>query len=625
MASDGPLAWLASRWRGVVAVVLLGPALVAGEPALLAEAGPAATPAEVPTRVLPPSVAPLLQQALERMPAAVSVGDAAIDPARVRFQACRAAEPGQCLAVTLSDPDEPCAGVAKGAWCVTTAPVEGLDDVRDAVVGALATLTERQVWSRLETDAEAAARRQASRTPDPPWSVHRDDTAYRLADLEAGLPRWLAALLAVTVPLAAGLGLGRVVRGVARRRVGGALAAAALGLAPFAAWPVLDPSVVPLGLLDEVLALGAVGAGALAGAHRAFRREAWGRWGLAAASTALSLLAVEGALRLLLPTPPAFPAVARQQLFTVEEPTGRSYFADAICRAIYPQVAPDALTSRLEQAARGPRTVLHLGDSMASGYGTRDDLAYPVLLAGRTGDLVHVNAAVPTAGGDHYLLILRAWRERLPLAGVVLHFFTGNDVADLDAPSPCCAFEPWLVYDGPGPRARCPEPRVGVALAARAWALQGPFVLRVLAPSSALAAWSLAALERGALSLRPAVDDATRLAHLRAILAAMKADLDAAHVPLAVVLVPYRWALEEPDRAASEGWKLHADVASMVGELGIGGLDPWDDLGRALEGSEAASWWAALVPRDIHFSEKGNRWMADWLAPRLLPALGISP
>jgi lysophospholipase L1-like esterase len=40
---------------------------------------------------------------------------------------------------------------------------------------------------------------------------------------------------------------------------------------------------------------------------------------------------------------------------------------------------------------------------------------------------------------------------------------------------------------------------------------------------------------------------------------------------------------------------------------------------------EEASWYASLVPRDIHFSAKGNRWMADWLAPRLAAALRLRP
>ncbi len=583
-------------------------------------------------RAIPPEAAAVLDRALSGLPASITVGDVAIARDTVRLNACRAAEPGACVELTLSDPLGDCSGAVHGPWCVLASPAGGVDDVRAPLLAALGGLSDADVWREIPPDPHLdPAARQAS---GPRWVPASDDLGPALGRVDAALPRWVVALAAVVVPLALGLLLGLALRRLLRRRVGpgwGLLLAAA----PFGLWPVLDPTRVPLGLADEVLLLGTLGLGLAVGGAADLSRRGFARLGLTLGASLLALLLFEGVARVALPRPPAFADPAGQSLFFLPESTGRGFFGDVICRAVYPGHYPELFEARSRPAQGAERVVLHVGDSMAAGYGLRADgdyfgggepEAYPVLLNGSEASVVHVNAAIPTAGLDHYLLIVRAWLPRLRVSGVVVHFFLGNDLSDIDAGSICCREETWLVYGADGPRARCPEPQTGLAPLATPRRARGPFLARLLAPWSEAAAHALLAFDRLFGARLPADDAVTRRTHLEAIFAALKADCDRAGVPLALVIVPYRWALEEPDPQASEAWRLRETLLAEGAKLGVAVLDPWMDFEAAVKaGGEEASWYASLVPRDIHFSAKGNRWMADWLAPRLAAALRLRP
>lgn len=381
--------------RALPVLVALVLAFVAGRPVLGADS---------PGRALPPEAAPALVGALGRLPASVVLGDVSIARHTVRLRACRAAEPSACVDLTLGDPREPCDGVVRGSWCVDAVPEQGLDDVRAPLLAALGGLAEADVWREIPPDPHLD--RAAAQNPVPRWVPASDDLGPALGRVDAALPRFVVAFAAVGVPLALGFALGLALRRVLRRRVG-AVAGLLLVVAPFALWPLLDPTRWPLGLADEVLLLGTLGLGLALGGAADLSRRGCARLGLALGSTLVALLLLEVAVRLALPRPPAFANPAGQALFFLPESTGRGFFGDILCRAVYPGHYPELFEARTRAARDAERVVLHLGDSMAAGYGVRADSdyfgggeprAYPALLNGREPGVLHVNAAIPGAG-----------------------------------------------------------------------------------------------------------------------------------------------------------------------------------------------------------------------------------
>jgi lysophospholipase L1-like esterase len=261
----------------------------------------------------------------------------------------------------------------------------------------------------------------------------------------------------------------------------------------------------------------------------------------------------------------------------------------------------------------GPR-LLELGDSMTFGLGIAPEEAFPARLSALNPGVTYVNLGASATSTDVQYVDLLKQLGSAPPAAVVLNFFVGNDIDELDEEYPCANGGPMLEYrDGqPTPRFATASWRVTPAMAVAQ--LPPPFVLRVASRFSVAARWMefSFALATRALSdrIRHVPPEEERWRHFELILRAMKDKLRERHIPFALVVIPSRRLLESKAPEQEHDWQVMGRATATARSLDLRVIEPWPmmrDLVRT------AGIGALLLENDIHFNAEGSRRFAAWL------------
>jgi hypothetical protein len=265
--------------------------------------------------------------------------------------------------------------------------------------------------------------------------------------------------------------------------------------------------------------------------------------------------------------------------------------------------------SRYVPRADAARRELHVGDSMVFGLGVERHETFTAALEALEPATEHVNAGIPGIAPDAYFAILEAWIARQRFDAVTMYLYEGNDLRDLDGPSPCCGFAPLLAYDGPAPRLRCATPTpFDVGTAGFEWIRYNsppPYLLRILVDQSPAAAHLAGALisvgQRS--SLTSTSTEPERWTHLAAILTAARDELARRGIGFRIVIFP-----SDPQPTGEEP-PQHAALLALVARLGI----PLLDATPLLRTATAEQRDIFLRPHDPHFNPAGHALVADWL------------
>ncbi|MEO8601926.1 MAG: SGNH/GDSL hydrolase family protein [bacterium] len=477
----------------------------------------------------------------------------------------------------------------------------------------------------------------------------------------------LTAGAALLAPIAAGVLIGGIIRRRLGRRISGAGAAAACLLLPAALSLVLTVRFPLIGLWDAATEGLLCGGGVLFAAHRlyAVRGSAW----LTVGSVLFTLLVLEGATRLLLGPPPAYPIgdgpyfllsdtlrtmapdsrpfrmdgvpdfLARRALVgdlarpgeqtpPTERPPAAMMTTELVCAIVYGNAYHGVLDvsreprvvfpARFTPRPEATRRVLHIGDSLVFGANVPRDTTFTAQLEGLEPGVQHINGGISGMAPDDYLLVLEQWIARHPIDLAVMYLFAGNDLSGLGAPHPCSNWQSILAYDGDTARLRFPtqphnERQIGLW-----WMLANsplPYLARALivghSAAAAYAGSGLAALTRqGSWGTSPEV----QLQHLDAIVRTALAATRARHIPFVVVALPAAGALEDGPR----GVDFAAEVLAIAASAGVPALDATPLIRAALARGDDP------VQADrTHLNERGHALVAQWLHDEL-PAAAAS-
>lgn len=421
---------------------------------------------------------------------------------------------------------------------------------------------------------------------------------------------WFGVTVVHVLPFLAGLGLGWVLGRVGARRARSRTATALLLLGPPAGIPFLPADLVAIGFHDLVVLSVLFGAGLVAGRSGrswcARRREV----ALVSVSVAAAVLLAEALARLVLPALSPYDERGRTVLF-VEGGVASSH-----ARALFPDFYEEPFRSRTEREWRETRRVLVAGDSIVEGEGAGGPaVAFPAVLERLDPGTAWINAGFSGTGPDFYLRLIAAWVARVTVHEVLLVFFAGNDLSNLDEPWAPCAGGPLLRYAGGRAVARCERPETDLPLAARIALSPPPLFLRAATPASLLARHACLALTRLGLLLVKTPDEPERWAHLEAILRTLRDDLAARGIAFRVVLFPYRPALEDPRPDRSGPLAIGERVIGLCRMLKIPVLDATPFLREALARDGVSEWFVGGPGSlDPHLTPAGHARFAGWLA-----------
>jgi hypothetical protein len=434
----------------------------------------------------------------------------------------------------------------------------------------------------------------------------------------------IISLALIAVPLGGGALLGSALCRLRGERYRSVFVAIAGILLPLGAAVVLAVRFPIIGFWDAGMEGLLFGIGLCCSAHRIFADER--NILLAAGSTLAAALLLELCARLFLPPPPAFPIQHGPHLLLANALRGDlrhqpwdTLSKDLVCSIVYGEKYPgifDSAHARREivmpqtfaPRPEARRRVLHLGDSMAFGFGLPRDQTFTADLERLEPGVQHINAAIPGTAPDAYLATLQTWIETLRVDLVVMHIYSGNDLDGLDSRYPCCGWESLLVYDDQRAALRCPQgtpPALGQAgFRWLRYHTPPPYLVRALIGTSSAAAYVAAAmsLEPYFLIEQPL---STQAGHLEAILRSAGEMLTARRVGFAVhVLSPRNW-LEDPD------FPHHYAPAILAAarQAGVVAFDSSDVLRNAVKDGESLFFESG----DIHFNANGHRLLAPWL------------
>jgi hypothetical protein len=560
-------------------------------------------------RVLPPGAEAIVKRALERAAPRLRLFSANIEADHAVLIVCAEEK---CYGVRLDDPEKGCSEPPAGPFCLHFYEPLMPAEHRDALSRAFAAEDPRAAWVPI------------GESPPSGSTEGTEPHPRRRA------PRPAITMLALCgAPIGLGLLLGALARRVLGQPLTSTAAAVAAVVVPTAAGALATLGQMRVGIYDLMLAGALLGLGFLVVAYRALAGQNAKRLGFACGSLAIALLAGEVVVRRVAPPPPPINAEEAHRLFLDPHEADLAFtrfdrWGDAaplnaaLQAALYPDAGARFYAERGATAAAASRRVLHLGDSMVFGLGVERAEAFPALLEALEPGVAHVNSGLPSLAPDAHWMLLHRWLARVPFDVVVLHFFTGNDVKEMDSSYPFCGDGPLLDYDSVPPSERCPAP-IGARFAhgRLAWMLQHsppPFVLREAAGRSAVAAHATAAfiaLRGRALHSRPPEQEAW--AHIEAILTGFRDELAARRVRLVVDVLPLRDALEAFDPTLTEAYAARARMIEIAQRLGVEVLDPWSDLQEAVKRDGSEHWFATAIPHDLHFGPEGHAFMARWL------------
>ena len=474
-------------------------------------------------------------------------------------------------------------------------------------------------------------------------------------------------------PFLAGLALG-----VVARRLGGARARSGMVLAAILVGPVgvaclLPESSIPLGFWDRILVAVLLGLGGAAGARGAVPRFLSRDGALLAASSLVSIVLLELAVRAFLPAPPSFPpahlfpgpagAPDDDRVAAVLFPAGPSWAdrdtpldpADAaVALAVLleaglpgPTVPPTlpvsatlhwlvsrpldgrttlrgifreaGSTSKLEEdvamASVAPHRVLHVGDSMLTA--SQGGPTFIRLADAAPGPIAHVDAAVGGVGPDVYYQAVRQWLPRLRPDLVMVWVYEGNDLLEVDRPYALCNDGPLLDYATTPPGFRCLHAVWGASATSPRLASPAPFPLRAATRYSFLARHLCALFHRpwdgstgGDRELAVHED------HLERILAALRDLVGSAGARMILAVLPATGQVL--GNAPPQQLDVHRRMLRVLSGFG----EPWLDPLAVLQEAAARLGPDGLYQADgVHFTAAGHRVVAAWLQASL-PAIG---
>jgi hypothetical protein len=432
---------------------------------------------------------------------------------------------------------------------------------------------------------------------------------------EPGDPTTALAITAAMslVPPLLGAGIGRLVRRVSpRARLTMAKAAASLLLLILPA--LIAPSLVLLSVYDLwlVALLAAMGIWA-GGRDRSLPRIPPAGPILAVVLTLAGVLGIELFLRRHpVPMRDTEPAGSLHLLFP---PVDREHG----CRALFPDVYDhdhfgDPGDPPFPPKAPGKRRILHLGDSMTAGIDVPRDARFPALLERARPGEEHINLGVLSIGTDAELVIARRWIDRLEGDELYLHVMPGNDIGDMDRPYVCCGDGPLLDYPpGGAPAERCAVPVYRFSLGSLLSQGPPPFPLRVLASYSVLFRRLRWGFQEHMPGVRSSHDQPSQWEHFERSLTAIRDLGRARNLPLTVVVMPSRTALEGRDLGAAPGARATPDrILAIASALGLHPLDAWARFEDELRQNPESPLFQSY-PLNPHFEREGHRIYAEFL------------
>ncbi len=328
-------------------------------------------------------------------------------------------------------------------------------------------------------------------------------------------------------------------------------------------------------------------------------------------SFAVPLAVLEVAARLLLPPPPPVTPFEPQLLRWPENGAEPACFdlqqlekgqSTGVQRAIgcVSPTRPDAL-----------RRILHVGDSLAYGLNLPEQDTFETILERRQPGIEHINAGIPGAAPDAYLVMMRRCLGLRPVDEVVFYLFAGNDLIDMDRGQSCSRGESILSYGPGGPVERFPPgtpPPGALRLAvARLRKEPAPYLAQALLCCSAADRLLVAAMLRLQNDDGPVGTEEVRSDHLERVLRAARNDLATGRRPFTVVVLPSRSSVVsgQPSHDASV-------LLEVSRRSGARTLDAYPALRAAF-----------LAGRDIfqedrvHLAREGNEVLATWLGENL--------
>jgi len=438
----------------------------------------------------------------------------------------------------------------------------------------------------------------------------------------------ITSLALLVVPIAGGALVGAALCRRRGQRFRGVVAAFAFILIPFAGAVALVVRFPIVGLWDAGLEGLLFGFGLCWSAHRmlADGRNVM----LVASASVIAMLLIESYARLFLPPPPAFPMRDGPHLLLAEALRGDvthqpwdTLSKDLVCSIVYSGhyhgifdsknalrdiVTPETFAPR----PQAQRRILHLGDSMAFGFGLARNETFTAVLESLEPGVQHINAAIPGTAPDAYLALLQAWIEKQKIDLVVMHVYEGNDLDGLDSAYPCCDWQPLLAYSDEGAALRCRQATaLALGHAGFTWLryhTPPPYWVRALIGTSSAASYIGAAmtLEPYFLFDQPL---AARLDHLEKILRSARTTLAARNIAFAVEALPARSWLEE-----GATWQRYGpNIVEAAHRAGVPVLDPSDFFRDAVAQKQSLF----FENRDIHFNAEGHRLLATWLHNQL--------
>jgi hypothetical protein len=258
------------------------------------------------------------------------------------------------------------------------------------------------------------------------------------------------------------------------------------------------------------------------------------------------------------------------------------------------------------------RRVLHIGDSMVFGANVPRDQTFTARLNELQPDTQHLNGGISGMAPDDYLVVLRRWVEREPVEMAVMYLFAGNDLIGMDAPHPCSAWQPILIYDDDEARLRFPSaPQMARGLGAQ-WLLYNsplPYLLRAMIVGRSVAAAFVGASFDGWVMRAAWMRGNEQLVHLETILRSARDELRQRRIRFVVVVLPSAGAIGIPDGPSDQ---LSRHVHQIAARLDIPALDATDVIRESLARGEHP-----IQPDGSHFNEEGHRLLAGWLHTHL--------
>ena len=94
---------------------------------------------------------------------------------------------------------------------------------------------------------------------------------------------------------------------------------------------------------------------------------------------------------------------------------------------------------------------------------------------------------------------------------------------------------------------------------------------------------------------------------------ALRDTLAAEALPLVVIVLPFRAALDTAEPRATPSWRVHERMLAELRALGVRAIDAWPPFLDRATGGRSPEWFVSTPSYDCHFNERGHALYAFWL------------